>query len=636
MTPDGSRGLILGTAGHVDHGKTSLVRALTGVDTDRLREEKERGITIELGFAKLEVPGRARFGVVDVPGHEDFVRAMVAGAAGMDVVLLVIAADEGVMPQTREHLAIVELLDVPELVVALTKSDLVDSDWLGLVDADVEALLAGTRYSGARRVPTSVPGGEGLVALVDALTDAAARVRAAEVDDLVRLPLDRVFTIQGTGTVATGTLWSGTLESGSKARILPHDLEVKVRAVQVHDLDVPAAHAGDRTAVSLSGAGADRSVVDRGATLVTASAWTPTWMVTTHVRVLADVDWSIEPNQRVHVHHGTAEVLARCVLLDRDAIGPAESGWVQLRLEAPLTLRARDRLVLRAYSPVTTIAGGVVAEPVAPKRTRVDDATRATLAQLVEGPPAKALTACLELSGWAGVSNAALPVLTGLTPAQVDVAATEAEAEGALRTARHLFSAGIRADAAERVTRAVAEGHAADALRPAVPLATLRAALPKWAAPELADAVVERLVESGTLEVTDGGARRAGHRATLSPEQARAAAQLEAVIRGGGLGAPSVDELPSDLRARGDLWSLLRHLEGQGTLHPVADGLYLATDDLAAAGERIRARLGGRNDLGPAEFKEVLPVTRKRLLPLLAYFDGLGVTVRRGETRDVP
>jgi selenocysteine-specific elongation factor len=630
------RGLILGTAGHVDHGKTSLVRALTGVDTDRLREEKERGITIELGFAQLEVPGRVRFGVVDVPGHEDFVRAMVAGAAGMDVVVLVVAADEGVMPQTREHLAIVELLAVPELVVALTKRDLVDADWLELVDADVEALLKGTRYAGARRVATSVERADGLGDLVEALADSAERVQAAEVDDLVRLPLDRVFTIQGTGTVATGTLWSGTLQAGDKARILPQDLEARVRGIQVHDRDVQTARAGDRTAVSLSGPGSDRTVVDRGATLVTSPAWAPSWMVTAHVRVLPDAGWSIEQNQRVHVHHGTAEVLSRCVLLEADEIPPGSDGWVQLRLEEPLTLRARDRAVIRAYSPMTTIGGAVVAEPVAPKRTRLDDSTRAVLERLVDGPAAQALSACLERGGWAGAATEALPVLTGLTPAQVREVLRDLEAAGGLCGPHRVFGARIREEAEIRVGGAVDDGHRSDPLRPAISLAAVRSALPKWAAPELADAVVARLVAMGALEAADGGARRPGHRPVLSPEQAAASAQLEALIRAGGLGAPLVDELPADLRGRGDLWSLLRHLEAGGALRTVADGLYLASTDLEAAAERIRATLGGRADLGPAEFKSVLPVTRKRLLPLLAYFDGLGVTVRRGETRDVP
>jgi selenocysteine-specific elongation factor len=634
------RGLILGTAGHVDHGKTALVRALTGVDTDRLKEEKERGITIELGFAELDLGERVRFGVVDVPGHEDFVRAMVAGAAGMDVVLLVVAADEGVMPQTREHLAIVDLLDVPELVVALTKCDLVEADWLALVDSDVESLLEGTRYAQARRIPTSATRAEGLDALLEAFVASAERVRAAESSDLVRLPLDRVFAIQGTGTVATGTLWSGTLRAGDRARILPQDLEAKVRGLQVHDREVSEAEAGDRTAVALSGEGADRSRVARGSTLVTSPDWTPSWMVTARVRVLPDAEWSIEQHQRVHLHHGTAEVLARCVLLDVEGgageIGPGESGWVQFRLEEPLTVRVRDRAVIRAYSPVTTIGGAVVAEAVPAKRNRLEESTRAALERLVDGSPTEAIAAHLEIQGWVGAARSALPIHTGLTPAQVESAWPDLRAARALSTSDQLFGSSIRAEAEERLLGAVDAGHAADPLRPALSLAALRAALPGWAPGGLADAVVADLVARGVLEPLEGGVRRPDHRPTLSDEQNAASARLEAILRAGGLGAPSVAELPDELRARADLWPLLRRLEALGVLKLVADGLFLAAEEVDAAAARIRADLGGQKDLGPASFKDVLPVTRKRLLPLLAYFDGRGTTLRRGEGRDVP
>ncbi len=629
-------GLILGTAGHVDHGKTALVRALTGVDTDRLKEEKERGITIELGFAELDLRGRVRFGVVDVPGHEDFVRAMVAGAAGMDVVLLVVAADEGVMPQTREHLAIVDLLDVPELVVALTKCDLVDSDWLELIDGDVEVLLAGTRYAKARRIPTSAARGEGLDTLLDAMVEAAGRVQAAESADLTRLPLDRVFTLQGTGTVATGTLWSGTLRAGDRVRILPQDLEAKVRGVQVHEKDVDEAVAGDRTAVALSGEGADRSLVARGSTLVTSPDWMPTWMVTARVRVLPDAGWSLAHHQRVHLHHGTAEVLARCALLDAAEIGPGESGWVQFRLEEPLTVRVRDRVVIRAYSPVTTLGGGVVAEALPPKRNRVDAPTRTALERLLDGSPAEAIGAHVGLQQWAGALRSALPLHTGLTPARVKTAWSELESDGVLVTPLRVFGPAVRAEAEGRLLRAVDEGHAADPLRSVISLAVVRSALPGWAPADLADAVVADLVARGFLESAEGGVRRSGHRPSLSAEQEAASAQIEAILRDGGLGAPSVDELPPELRARADLWPLLRRLESLGLVRMVADGLFLAAEEVDAAAARIQAILGGQKDLGPASFKDVLPVTRKRLLPLLAYFDGRGTTLRRGEGRDVP
>jgi selenocysteine-specific elongation factor len=631
-----SPGVILGTAGHIDHGKTALVHALTGVDTDRLKEEKERGITIELGFAELDVAGRRRFGVVDVPGHEAFVRAMVAGAAGMDVVLLVVAADEGVMPQTREHLAIVELLDVPELVVAVTKCDAVEPEWLDLVDGDVADLLEPTRYAAAPVMHTSAVAGTGLDALVDALVRAADQVQSTESDDLTRLPLDRVFTIQGTGTVATGTLWSGRLRVGERVRILPQDLEARIRGLQVHDQDVETASAGERTAVALVGEGADRAIVARGAMLVTSFAWAPTWMVTARVRVLRDSSWMVAHNQRVHVHHGTAEVLARCALLGSDELGPGDAGWVQLRLEEPLAVRARDRLVIRAYSPVATIGGGEIAEATPAKRNRLDDATRSALERVLDGLPADAIEAHLELQGWQGGDLAALPIQVGLHPSAVEEALDEVERRGALRTPRAAYAGAVRREAEARLLEAVENGHAEDALRPEVPLAAVRAALPRWAPPDLADALVGALMAEGRLAAEEGGVRLPGHRPTPSADQARALERLRAILVEGDLGAPAVDELPEELRARRDLWSLLRTLETGGHIRPVADGVYVSREALEGAVARIRGALGGRTGLGPADFRETLPVSRKRLIPLLNYFDGLGVTVRAGNGRDVP
>ena len=629
-------GVILGTAGHIDHGKTALVRALTGVDTDRLKEEKERGITIELGFAQLTVGGQRRFGVVDVPGHDAFVRAMVAGAAGMDVVLLVIAADESVMPQTREHLAIVDLLDVPELVVAVTKCDAVDAEWLELVDADVAALLAETRYARAAVVHTSAVAGTGLDALIAALVEAADRVAAPPADDLVRLPLDRVFTIQGTGTVATGTLWSGRLSVGDRVRLLPQELEARVRGLQVHDQDVGTATAGERTAVALAGEGADRALVARGATLVSSPAWAPTWMITARVRLLADSSWMLAHNQRVHVHHGTAEVLARCALLQDDEIAPGERGWVQLRLEEPLAVRARDRLVIRAYSPVSTIGGGEVAEAAPPKRNQLDDGVREALGRILDGSVADAIEAHLALQGWRGSEARELPVHVGASPGAVEEAVREVERRGCFRTTRALYSASVRGEGEARVLAAVEAGHAEDPLRPSVPLAAVRGALPRWAPLELADALVAALVAQGRLEPDPAGVRLPGHRPTLSADQRAASERLVGLLVEGGLGAPSVEELPGELRSRADLWSLLRRLETDGLVRPIADGVYLSSAELEGAAERIRDSLGGRKGLGPADFRDTLPVTRKRLIPLLNYFDGLGVTVRSGDARDVP
>lgn len=629
-------GLILGTAGHIDHGKSALVRALTGVDPDRLQEEKSRGITIELGFAELDLGEGVRFGVVDVPGHEAFVRAMVAGAAGVDVVMLVVAADEGVMPQTREHLAIVELLGVPELIVVLTKCDLVEDDWLELVSADVAESLRGTPYEGAVQVRTSAVSESGLDDLRSVLRDSARRVQGGPPDDLVRLPLDRVFTIQGTGTVVTGTLWSGSLKAGDRVRILPQDLEARVRSVEVHGREVDVAEAGDRTAVALAGAGADRARVDRGSMLVTSPHWSSSWMITAAVRLLPDIDWTLCRNQRVHVHHGTSEVLARCALLEGQPLEPGQSGWVQLRLEEPLAVRVRDRFVIRTYSPVTTIGGGVVAEAVPRKRRKLDDGEREALSRIIAAEGADSLEALLWIAGWSGVARAELPIHSGRSISALEGALEGLPAGSVLESAQRLFGEEVSSEAERLITDAVDRGHALDALRAAVPMAEVRAALPRWAPGHLADAVIARLVSAGTLELAEGGVRRPDHRAELTADQAAASARLEEVFRAGGLAPPFLDELPDDLRGRGDLRSLVRRLEQLDTVRAVADGFYVTSEELERAAERIAETLQGRRDLGPADFREALPVSRKWLIPLLNYFDGRGVTTRHDGGRDVP
>ncbi len=636
-------GAILGTAGHIDHGKSALVRALTGADTDRLKEEKARGITIDLGFAELPLGDGGHLGVVDVPGHEDFVRTMVAGASGMDVVLLVVAADEGVMPQTREHLAIVELLGVPQLVVALTKVDLVDAEWLALVDGEVAELLAATPYAEAARIPTSVATGEGLDALRRSLAAAGERARARRrTEDLARLPVDRVFTVQGTGTVVTGTLWSGVLEAGARARLLPGGIEARIRGLQVHGRDLARAAAGDRTAVALAGSGVDRHALERGCVLVTEGAWTEAWMLTARVRVLEDGRWSLAHNQRVRVLLGTGEMMARCALLEDGALGPGDEGWVQLRLESPAVARAGDRLILRAYSPVETLGGGTVVEPAPVKRRQLDASTRRELDRLLEAVrrpasgSAAAVAAVAELAGWKGVARAALPVLTGGTPAEVEAGLATLEAGGGVAAGGTVWAGPLVEEAATRMLDAVAGAHRADPLSPIVPLEVLRGSLPGWSGGPLADAVLSKLSERGSLELLDGGARLPGFRPRLADEQEDACRRIRALYAEAALAPPRAQELPPELAGRADLRALLRHLEGSGALRAVGDGLLFDAAVLERAATEVGRVLGGRRGLGPTDFREVLPVSRRHLLPLLLYLDRVGVTVRRGDTRDVP
>jgi selenocysteine-specific elongation factor len=377
-------------------------------------------------------------------------------------------------------------------------------------------------------------------------------------------------------------------------------------------------------------------MLERGAVLVTSPAWSASRMLTARVRLLPDSTWTLAHNQRVHLHHGTAEVLARVALLGSDEIGPGEEAWVQLRLEEPVAARARDRFVIRSYSPVATIGGGEIAEPDPPKRNVLDEATRARLERILAGGPAEALAAHVELQGWRGAGVAKLPVLVGHTPVALEGALEELMRAGALRAGPMVFAPAVRREGEARVLAAVAEGHAADPLRAGVSLAVVRAAFPRWASPELADTLVGTLVEDRQLALVEGGLSLPDHRPLPTPEQEAAIERLARILAEGGLGAPEVAELPEDLRTRSDIWSLLRCLEGKGAVVQVADGLYLDRPTVERAAARIRAELGGRSGLGPADFKEVLAVSRKRLLPLLHYFDGRGVTLRRGDDRDVP
>ena len=359
--------MILGTAGHIDHGKTTLVRALTGVDTDRLPEEKRRGITIELGFAPLVLPELGTVGVVDVPGHEAFVRTMVAGAAGIDVALLVIAADEGVMPQTREHLAILSLLGVSLGVVALTKRELVDPDWLALVEDDVRATLAASPLADAPIIAVSALTGQGMPELREALREMLCAVPARRSDADFRLPIDRAFTVKGTGSVVTGTVWSGALERDASVRILPGGEQLRVRGLHAHGSAVPRVEAGDRAALAL--ANIDVAALDRGAVVVQGSAWRATRVLRADIALLPDCDVELGPRTRVRLHLGTSEVGARLVVRDVALVGGAHVP-ARLVLDAPIVARAGDRFVIRSASPVATLGGGIVTDPHAPVRAR--------------------------------------------------------------------------------------------------------------------------------------------------------------------------------------------------------------------------------------------------------------------------
>lgn len=625
------RRLILGTAGHIDHGKTRLVHALTGVDTDRLAEEKRRGITIELGFAPLILEGTGELGVVDVPGHEGFVRTMVSGATGMDLVLLVVAADEGAMPQTREHLAILELLGIRAGVVALTKGDLVDGEWLELVMEDVRGVLAATPFSAWPLVPVSAATGQGLEDLRRALAAAAREAPERVADDLFRLPVDRAFRVHGTGTVVTGTVWQGSIRPEARLRVLPGGAEARVRSLQVHGAQTDQARAGQRAALALTGPG--RDTVERGSVLVDGPGWSDHGMLTVRLRVLPDSAWSIEQRQRVRMHLGTREVMARVALLDRDVVHPGEAGWAQLRLERPAVARAGDRFVLRSYSPVTTIGGGEVVEPAPPKRRRLSAAERRTLEDLRSGSAEEALAARLELDGWAGTASDALPVALRHGPAERAAAWEALRSHGALSGGGRLFGPAVAREARVRMEDAVDRLHAAAPIEAGLEREALRRSLPSHAHPALADAVLEVLLAEGALESAGPLIHRPGHVRRLSPEQEAVRSAIRGRLEETGLEALGVGELAGG-RGVEALWPVIRLMEEEGEIVCVAppEG-YASAGALRAAAARLREALPPGQVLDPAGFRDVLGLSRKHLIPLLEHFDRSGVTQRVGTGR---
>jgi selenocysteine-specific elongation factor len=630
------RRLILGTAGHIDHGKTALVKALTGVDTDRLKEEKERGITVDLGFAEYQPQEDVLFGVVDVPGHEGFIRNMLAGATGMDLVLLVVAADEGVMPQTREHLSIVRLLGVPRLAVAITKADLVEADWLELVEEEVRELLEGTPYAGAPIHAASSRTGEGLPELGEALAALGQEAEEKGADDVARLPIDRVFTIKGAGTVVTGTLWTGGIREGGRVKILPGRQEARIRSIQVHGQEVREGRAGARVAVGLSGTGVGHKEIDRGQVLVDGDGWEPSWMLTCLLSLIPDSGWELEQGQRVRVHLGTSEVLARVALFDKECLKGGEEGWAQLRLEEPVLARVGDHLVFRSYSPVTTMGGGRVAEVLPRKRRRLMVREEEHLSARLADSPEAALESLLEMSEWKGASAVSLPHRTGFSPSSLQAARETLTDRGRVfEVDRRLFSGRIWREGEKRILSALESYHGSNPLKPGIPLEELRQVLPGDSGPKLSEAVLQELVGKSRLKLKKAVACLADFRPSLTKRQSAARGQLLSILAAAGLSPPSVKELGETLKMEGEIPGILSLMEEDGEVVNVDGDFFFHRDEVHRASLAVIEKLAGAEKLGPADFREVLPVTRRHLLPLLRFFDLLGVTTRIGDHRKV-
>ncbi len=628
--------IIVGTAGHIDHGKTSLVKALTGIDTDRLKEEKERGISIELGFANLALTEDLHLGIVDVPGHERFVKTMLAGVGGIDLVILVIGADEGVMPQTREHLHICELLQVERGVVALTKVDLVEPDWLEMVQADLQGFLAGTFLEGAPVVPVSSVTGRGLSELRAALREVAQRVEPKRHDGIFRLPIDRVFTMKGFGTVVTGTLWSGTVKVADEVVVLPRELRSRVRRLQVHGQTEEQAWAGQRTAVNLPGLEVDQ--IRRGDILAMPGTLKPAMAFDVSLALLKDAPRALANRARVRFHLGTSEVLARAVLLDREELNPGEESFAHLRLEAPATALAGDRYVIRSYSPALTIGGGSILDPTPPVRRRAKAQLLEHLKVLQTGTSEQQLERLLLQAGPAAVSLDALRASASLDETTLKeeikrlIEAEMAIALGAKGELGYVHRTTYDRFATEILSR-LEEFHRKEPLKDGLPKEELRSKLPQLG-PALFTRLLQGLMEKRQIAIDREKVRHFSHQATLSADEQAAKQRLETIYRTAGFQPPDLELALGQAGAGSKVGATLFHrLADEGTVIKVKDNLYLHRDHYERAKGMLLDHFKLHRTITVPEFKDLLGVSRKFAIPFLEHFDSVKLTRRQGDER---
>ena len=605
---------VLGTAGHIDHGKSTLIAALTGIDPDRLAEEKRRGMTIDLGFAHMTLPSGREIGLVDVPGHARFMRNMLAGAHGLDAVLLVIAADEGVMPQTREHLEIIDLLEVRRGLIVLTKLDLVDSEWIELVKADVVTVTKGTTLEGASLVAASATTGEGISGLVAALDDLLANALPRPDLGRPRLPIDRVFTMSGFGTVVTGTLVDGRLNVGDELEVVPSGRVVRVRGLQRHNVKVEMVAPGNRVAANLIGV--EKSELTRGDVLARPHTMHATRRIDAEVRVLASAPQAIRHGAELLLNTGTVEVSSRVIMLEGDELGSGDKGWVQLYLDRPIAAAADDRFVLRVPSPAQTVAGGRFVDVAPRKHPRHDSAVRESLVRRAAGNVLQE-----ELRKYPrGVTVSALLKAT-LAPK------ADLEQLGARQLGDWLYSDEAWTAIATRAAHEVEAFHSAHPLRPGMAREELRSRLGVPAASFAS--VLQGLVEEGRIVERDGTLASPQHQVELETGGGPAADLLELLGRQP-FAPPS---LPEAMQQSGASDEMVRALVQRGELVRASPDIAFTKAAYEAAVSLVKEIAASDGSVTVAQLRDRMGASRRPVLALLEYLDAQRITRRVGDAR---
>lgn len=624
------KNIIIGTAGHVDHGKTALIKALTGIETDRIKEEKKRGITIELGFAYLDLPDGEKAGIIDVPGHEKFVKNMLAGAGGIDLALLVVAADEGFMPQTREHLGILSLLNISEGIIVVTKKDMVDEDWLEIVCDEVRQEVQGTFLENAQIIPVSSYTGEGIEQLRQAIfTMIDQKTQIKNLDVPFRIPVDRIFSVEGFGTVITGTLIEGTMKVGDPVTVYPSRIESRIRNLQVHSQDVQEAYAGQRVAVNL--AGLKKTDLNKGDVIAVPDSMHTTMMIDIHLTVLKDCDREIRNATRLHLYHGARDILCKIVLLDRDSVGAGESCYAQLRLEEEIAVKTGDRFVLRFYSPVETIGGGVILDSNPFKHKRNDAAVLESLKLKEGGSDREKISAALRDYSARFETLDFLQIQTGIPKEQFDQQINKLiKDKVAFRVSDNVV---IHTDYLNRLkdsaVKLLESYHKENPLREGMKKDEFRNKLITYEDISVVDKITDSLVNRKVLKYVNNCVALADFEVQQDNNQQ----EIENAFLQGGFSPESPDQIAARFPKVKNFKQVLESLVNTGKLVRVEEKILLHADYYNKALTLAKEHVDQNGQITLAEMRDLMGASRKFAVAVLEYWDKRGITKKVGDAR---
>ena len=625
---------IIGTAGHIDHGKTTLVKAMTGMNTDRLKEEKQRGISIELGFAPFTLPSGQKAAIVDMPGHERFIRHMLAGAFGIDIVLLTIAADEGVMPQTREHMDIIELLGINKGIVVITKKDLVDEEWLMLMEEEIQEYINTTILKNAPLLSVSAVTKEGLPELIKLIESLVPEVEEKPTFGQARLPIDRVFTISGFGTVVTGTLWSGQLQQGETVELMPVQRPVRIRTLQVHNEKTDTAYAGQRVAVNLQGV--EVSDIKRGYLLATPDYLTPSYRVDTRLRLLSSSQRSLKNWNRVRFHLGTDETMGRVVLLDRDELLPGDETYVQIVMEKPIVAYKGDHFVIRYYSPVTTIGGGIIIDGNAPKQKRFKEEVLDELAIKEEGSLYDVVLHELESHSEELITIDELSKLTGSNQEQLEQELQQLiEDEKIVMIKDQVYISSYTLEAMNsRIVETLDKYQRRYPMRTGYPREDMRSRFFNKINAKDFNLVIKHLKESGTISSRNNRLMLPGWIIKPGDKEKESIEKIKGILEEQMFTPPGIDELRNmSGLSEDDFNELLAYMIEAGLLVKVNQEIVFSSQAIEEGKKRLTAYFEKEKELSLATARDILKTTRKYALPLVEYYDRIRFTHRVGDIR---